>query len=150
MYIYTYIHTHTHTDPCTQIYGTSDTIRRSYTRRKIHRVYPPRILVTDHQQSSSWDKFNFREINARESRPSTFPVNSTNSLFCRRSLDFPLRFERFRSLKDAARDPCCRAGSGAGQSGACADLGATLLGRILERDRGHDPLLGPGQPVAED
>lgn len=152
MYIYTYIHTHTHIR--IHVHKFTERATRFVVLilgiRYIHRVYPPRILVTDHQQSSSWDKFNFREINARESRPSTFPVNSTNSLFCRRSLDFPLRFERFRSLKDAARDPCCRAGSGAGQSGACADLGATLLGRILERDRGHDPLLGPGQPVAED
>lgn len=48
------------------------------------------------------------------------------------------------------RDPCYRTGCGAGQSGSSVDLGATLVGRILERDRGYDPLFGPGQSLAKD
>ncbi|CAD1479842.1 unnamed protein product, partial [Heterotrigona itama] len=54
------------------------------------------------------------------------------------------------SKRNTPPDPCCRTGSGVGQSGPGVDLRATLVGRILERDRGYDPLFGPGQPVAED
>ncbi|KAK1131356.1 hypothetical protein K0M31_017643 [Melipona bicolor] len=54
------------------------------------------------------------------------------------------------SKRNTPRDPCYRTGSGVGQSGPGVDLRATLVGRILERDRGYDPLFGPGQPVAED
>lgn len=43
---------------------------------------------------------------------------------------------------------CCRTRSGAGQPGAGADLGAALLGRVLERHRGDGALLGERQPHA--
>lgn len=143
MYIYTYtrIHVHKFTEQARE-----QAIRRSYTRY-IFCVFwpnsghgPPTIIP-------SWEKIN--SISQKLTRENLGHLRlPSSSKICRFSA--PFRTLSISKEEDAWRDPCCRAGSGAGQSGACVDLGATLLGRILERDRGHDPLLGPGQPVAED
>lgn len=106
MYIYTYtrIHVHKFTEQARE-----QAIRRSYTRHKIYilRIWPnsghgPPTIIP------SWDKFNFTEINAGESRPSTPPLPP----FPRRSVDFPPRFERFRSLKERTRGAIHVAGRG--------------------------------------
>lgn len=144
-----YVYIHIYTDPCTQIYRTSERTSDSsflYSAQDIYSAYPGRILVTDHQQSSP---LGINSISQKLTRENLGHLRlPSSSKICRFSA--PFRTLSISKGEDAWRDPCCRAGSGAGQSGACVDLGATLLGRILERDRGHDPLLGPGQPVAED
>lgn len=106
IYIYTYtrIHVHEFTEQARE-----QAIRRSYTRHKIYilRIWPnsghgPPTIIP------SWDKFNFTEINAGESRPSTPPL----LLPSLEDLSIFRFFERFRSLKERTRGAIHVAGRG--------------------------------------
>lgn len=106
-----YVYIHIYTDPCTQIYRTSE---RTSDSSFLYKIYILRILAefwsrtTNNHPLLGEDKFNFTEINAGESRPSTPPLPP----FPRRSVDFPPRFERFRSLKERTRGAIHVAGRG--------------------------------------
>ena len=146
--VYIYIYTHTHGSMYTNLPNKRESKRFVVLILGTRYIFcvSGRILVTDHQQSSP---LGINSISQKLTRENLGHLRlPSSSKICRFSA--PFRTLSISKGEDAWRDPCCRAGSGAGQSGACVDLGATLLGRILERDRGHDPLLGPGQPVAED
>ena len=110
MYIYIYTYTRIHVHKFTE-QAREQAIRRSYTR---HKIYILRILAefwsrtTNNHPLLGGDKFNFTEINAGESRPSTPPL----LLPSLEDLSIFRFFERFRSLKERTRGAIHVAGRG--------------------------------------